>query len=295
MSQVKDLGITGGWITIDQIGTLLLFQIDIIVINKLFGTVAGGEYSIILMWNTLIRSAAGMLAGVLTPVILACYARKKFEELVVISKNAVKIMGLSMALPIGLICGFSPLILSLWVGPEFSRLSPLMWLLLSHLSINMSVLPLFPINVSYNKVRIPAIVTIFSGIVNLLLAVTLSLKTGCGYYGVAFAGAIVLTARHFFFVPMYATRVLGASKIPFKSSMIQVVLSTLTVSGITSIIYHFLNITNVVSLIICCGIISLVYLPMIWFGFMNQSERRIIESLIPQKFMNILRINVHCD
>lgn len=295
MSQVKDLGITGGWITIDQIGTLLLFQIDLIVVNKLFGTATGGEYSIVLMWNTLIRSVAGMLAGVLTPVILTYYAKKKFEELVSISKSAVKIMGLAMALPIGLICGFSPLILSLWVGPEFAKLSPLMWLLLSHLAINMSVLPLFPINVSYNKVRIPAIVTIFSGIMNLLLAVTIPSITGWGYYGVAVSGAIVLTARHFFFVPMYATRVLGISKNPFKGSMIQVILSTVIVSGISSMIYYLSNISNVVSLIICCGIISLVYLPIIWLGFMNQSERRTIESLIPSRIVNILRINANCD
>lgn len=295
ISKVKDLGITGGWITIDQMGTLLLFQIDIIVVNKLFGTVAGGEYSIILMWSTLIRSAAAMLAGVLTPVILTCYAKKKFEELTTISKSAVKIMGLSMALPIGLICGFSPLILSLWVGPEFSRLSPLMWLLLSHLSINMSVLPLFPINVSYNKVRIPATVTIFSGVMNLLLAVILSLITGWGYYGVAVAGAIVLTARHFLFVPMYATRVLGVSKNPFKGSMIQVILSTAIVSGVTSMTYYFLNISNTVSLIICCGVISLVYLPAIWIGLMDHSERRTIESFIPQRIVNILRIKVNYD
>lgn len=295
ISQVKDLGITGGWITIDQIGTLLLFQIDIIVVNKLFGTAAGGEYSIILMWNTLIRTVAGMLAGVLTPVILTCYAKKKFEELVIISKSAVKIMGLSMALPIGLICGFSPLILSLWVGSEFTRLSPLMWLLLSHLAINMSVLPLFPINVSYNKLRIPALVTIFLGIVNLLLAVIIPSITGWGYYGVAVAGVVVLTARHFFFVPVYATKVLGISNNPFKNSMIQVILSTVIVSGIASMIYYFFNISNIINLVSCCGVISLVYLPMIWLGFMSQSERRTIGSLIPPRIVNILRINVNCD
>jgi len=295
ISQVKDLGLTGGWIIIDQIGTLLLFQMDIILVSKMFGTVAGGEYSIVIMWNSLIRTIAGMLAGLLTPVILTYYAQKKFEELIILSKNAVKIMGLAMALPIGLICGFSSLILTLWVGPEFARLSPLMWILLAHLAINMSVLPLFPINVSYNKLRIPAIVTIFSGIMNLLLAVTIPSITGWGYYGVAVAGAIVLTARHFFFVPMYATRVLGLSKNPFKSSMIQVILSTVTVSGIASMTHHFLNISTSIGFIICCAIISLVYLPIVWLGFMNQSERRIIESLIPPRIVNILRVNVNYD
>jgi membrane protein EpsK len=287
-SRLKELMGTGGWITIDQIGSLLLFQMDIILVNKLFGTVAGGEYSIVLMWSALIRTIAGMLAGVLTPVILTYYAQKKFEELIVLSKSAVKIMGLAMALPIGLICGFSPLILSLWVGPEFARLSPFMWILLGHLAINMSVLPLFPINVSYNKLRIPAIATILSGIANLLLAVTLSNIMGWGYYGVAVAGAIVMTFRHLFFVPMYTTRILGVSKNPFKNSMIQVVLSTIIVAGIASTIYNCLNISNVVTLIFCCGMITLVYLPTVWFIFTTQSERRIVESFIPSRINNIL-------
>jgi membrane protein EpsK len=290
-SRLKELMGTGGWITIDQIGSLLLFQIDIILVNKLYGTIAGGEYSIVFMWNSLIRTIAGMLAGVLTPVILTYYAQKKFEELIALSRSAVKIMGLAMALPIGLICGFSPLILSLWVGSGFIRLSPLMWVLLGHLAINMSVLPLFPINVSYNKLRIPAIATILSGIANIVLAITLSTMTGWGYYGVAVSGAIVLTARHFFFVPMYATKVLGMSKNPFKSVMIQVFLSTIIVSGITSLVYHFSNVSNVLAFIINCGIISLAYLIIIWFTFMSKPERRIVESSMSLSSLKKLKIS----
>jgi O-antigen/teichoic acid export membrane protein len=287
MAHVKDLGITGGWLIIDQIGTLLLFQMDIILVNKLFGVAAGGEYAIVLIWNAVVRAAAGMLAGVLTPLILTYYAKNKFDELVSISKSAVRVMGLTMALPIGLICGFSSPILSFWVGPDFVRLSPLMWILLSHLAINMSVLCLFPINVAFNKLRIPALATIVSGIANLLLSVILSTKTGCGYYGVAVAGAIVLTIRHFFFVPMYATKVLGISSNPFKIPMIQVFMSTVIVAGLASIINYFSDISDLVTLIVCCGIITLIYLPIVWFVFMNEPERNLIESFIPTRIKNL--------
>jgi O-antigen/teichoic acid export membrane protein len=290
-SRLKELIETGGWITIDQIGSLFLFQMDIILVNKLFGTVAGGEYSIVFIWNSLIRTIALTLAGVLTPVILTYYAQKRFEELVVLSKSAVKIMGLAMALPVGFICGFSPLILYLWVGPDFSRLSLLMWILLCHLAINMSVLPLFPITVSYNKLRIPAIATILSGIANLLLAIILSTITGWGYYGVAVAGAIVLTARNFFFVPIYATKVLGMTRNPFKDTMIQVFLSTVIVGGIASAMYHLSSVSNILTLIVDCGIISFTYLIIIWFIFLNQPERRMIESIIPLNLLNKFKIN----
>jgi O-antigen/teichoic acid export membrane protein len=280
ISRLKELTGTGCWITIDQIGLLLLFQMDIILVNKLFGTAAGGEYSIVLIWNGLIRTIAATLAGVLTPVILTYYAQKKFDQLVILSKSAVKMMGLAIALPTGLICGFSPLILSLWVGPEFARLSPLIWVLLGHLAINLSVLPLFPISVSYNKLRTPALATILSGIANLLLALVLSTSTGWGYYGVAIAGVIALTMRNFFFAPIYTTKVLDMSKNPFKDTMIQVLVSTVIVAGITSVIYHLSNVSNVLALIINCGIISLIYLIIIWFIFINKTERRMIESSI---------------
>ena len=218
-SKVNEITGMGGWVIINQIGSLLFLQIDLIVVNKLFGTVAGGEYSIVLTWSMMLRTIAGMLVGVLTPVILTYYAKERIDELINISKSTVKLTGLAMALPIGYICGFAPQLLSLWVGPEFAKLSLLMVLMLSHLVINLPVMPLFAINVAYNKVRIPGIVTFFMGIGNFLLAVMIPYLTGWNYYGVALAGAIMLTLKNAFFTPWYATKVLGISRTTFVNSM----------------------------------------------------------------------------
>ena len=105
-------------------------------------------------------------------------------------------MGMGMALPIGLMCGFAPSLLSLWLGPEFVELVPLLWLMLFHLVINLSVLPLFYINVATNSVKLPGWVTLVMGIGNLCLAIALPLLFGWGYYGVAAAGAIALTLKN---------------------------------------------------------------------------------------------------
>ena len=80
-SKVKGIMETGGWIIINEIGSLLFLEIDMIVVNKLFGAVAGGEYSIVLTWSALLRAIAAMLIGVLTPMILAYYAKERIEEL----------------------------------------------------------------------------------------------------------------------------------------------------------------------------------------------------------------------
>jgi O-antigen/teichoic acid export membrane protein len=288
-SQLKNLMGTGSWIIINQIGALLFTQIDLIVVNKLFGIAAGGEYSIVLVWSTVLRSIAGMLAGVLTPIILTYYAKQKFDDITTISQRAVKFMGLAMALPIGCICGFAPQILSLWVGSEFIKLAPLMWLLLMHLVINLSVLSLFSINVSYDKVRIPGLVTLMTGLGNLLLAIIIPSITGLGYYGVGVAGAIMLTAKNSVFTPWYAARVLGIPKKTFVVSMVPGTIAALMVAGIASLVNYYMNTSTLISLAIYCSLISLIYLYSIWMIGLDEFEKKFIKLQIPNNLISKLK------
>lgn len=294
-SKVKEITEMGAWVIIDQMGALLFLQIDLIVVNKLFGATAGGEYAIVLTWSTLLRTIAGMLVGVLTPVILTYYAKGKIDELINVSKSAVKFTGLVMALPIGYICGFAPQLLSLWVGPEFAKLSPLMFLMLFHLVINLAVMPLFPINVAYNKVRLPGIVTFFMGIGNFSLAVLIPYITGWNYYGVALAGAIMLTLKNAFFTPWYATKVLRISRTTFVNSMIPGVFSMIITTGISSVTAHYLNISGFVSLVSCGLILTTVYVYILWEFCLKESERKMIDSFIPLKIKSVLYTKSQCD
>jgi membrane protein EpsK len=283
LAKVSEIMGMGGWVIINQIGSLLFLQIDLIVVNKLFGTVAGGEYSVVLTWSMMLRTIAGMLVGVLTPVILTYYAKERIDELINISKSTVKLTGLAMALPIGYICGFAPQLLSLWVGPEFAKLSLLMFIMLSHLIINLPVMPLFSINISYNKVRIPGIVTFFMGLGNLLLAIIIPYITGWGYYGVAVAGAIMLTLKNAFFTPWYATKVLGISRVTFITQMLPGVFAMFIVAGLSYIVAQYLQISGFLALLVCGIVLTAVYLPVTCYFCLDNSERQTVESIIPFK------------
>ncbi|WP_048052905.1 lipopolysaccharide biosynthesis protein [Methanosarcina mazei] len=294
-SKVNEITEMGGWVVINQIGSLLFLQIDLIVVNKLFGTVAGGEYSVVLTWSMMLRTVAGMLVGVLTPVILTYYAKGRIEELINISKSTVKLTGLAMALPIGYICGFAPQLLSLWVGPEFSKLSLLMILMLSHLVINLPVMPLFAINVAYNKVRIPGIVTFFMGIGNFLLAVIIPYLTGWNYYGVALAGAVMLTLKNAFFTPWYATKVLGISRTTFLNSMIPGIVAMFLTGVVSSLITNYLQISDIISLLFCGIILTALYLLISWEFGLKPLERQTAGSFIPVKIRRRLNLEAKCD
>lgn len=294
-SKVNEITQMGGWVIINQIGSLLFLQIDLIVVNKLFGTVAGGEYSVVLTWSMMLRTIAGMLVGVLTPVTLTYYAKGRINELISVSKSTVKLTGLAMALPIGYICGFAPQLLSLWVGPEFAKLSLLMVLMLSHLVINLPVMPLFAINVAYNKVKIPGIVTFIMGIGNFLLAVLIPYLTGWNYYGVALAGAIMLTLKNAFFTPWYATKVLCIPRNIFLNSMLPGIFAMVITAGVSLLIFNYLQISGIISLLICGIFLTAIYLSVVWEFGLKDLEKQIVGSFIPVKLRSRLNLEVKCS
>jgi membrane protein EpsK len=152
--------------------------------------------------------------------------------------------------------------------------------------VSLCILPLFAINVAFNKVRIPGIVTLLFGMGYVILAFYLPQVLGWGYYGVAVAGVIVLTLRSGFFVPWYATKVMGISSHTFTRSLISGVFATLVTAGFTAIIGKIFLISSFLNLVIFSGIISLVYLIIIWFVGFNTFERELFKNFIP-KFKKI--------
>ena len=286
-SRLRDLLTMGWWSIINQVGSLFFLQIDLIVVNILFGALATGEYAVVLVWATLLRGIAGTLSGVLSPMILTYYAKDKIPEIIRISKSAVKWLGLFMALPIGLICGFAPQLLTIWVGPQFARLAPLLWILTFPLVINLCVLPLFAINVAFNKVRVPGIVTFLMGMGNVILAFSIPLLLGWGYYGVAVAGAIVLTLKNTFFIPWYATRVMEISTKTFTKSIFSGVVATLFIAGTALIILKFFIVSSLMSLACFGTFISVISVFFYWRFGMDQYEQTFFAVYLNNKVKEI--------
>ena len=281
----------GWWVVINQVGTLLLFQIDLIVVNLLFGATSAGEYSIILQWGLLLRSLAFTLAAVLVPTILTYYSLKQTENLIITTRSAVKLVGLTMALPVGLICGFSSQLLTIWVGTDYTNLAPLLVLLTAHLAINMSVQPLFSVNVAYNRVRVPGLVTMLLGTINLLLAIGIPLVTGWGYYGVAMAGIIALTLRNSLFIPWYTARILNIQTTVYLRALFPGALAAIFIgvvaTGTTSVALPL-----VPMLIIAGVLISLMYGAIVLGLGLTTAEKHLFRSYLPHRWTNLIgRVN----
>lgn len=264
----------GGWIFINQIGTLLFLGIDLVVVNKMLGAEAGGQYGAVMTWSGMLRSLAGVVATIFGPSIISLYGRRDTPGLVGYSRRAVKFVGLMIALPIGLICGFAQPLLRIWLGPAFESLAPLMFLMNIHLGVNLAVLPLFNIQVAANHVRLPGILTLVAGMGNLGLALLLAGPVGWGMYGVAAAGAFMLTVKNIVFTPIYGAYILGLDYRAFYREIIPVVGATVVLAGVGWWLSHNLQLHTWLGLGLAGLAVAGVFLLATYRLLLTNEERR---------------------
>jgi len=277
--KLREMLSMGGWMVVNQAGTLLFLNIDLLVVNMVLGAKAGGQYAPLLQWSVMLRTLAGVIAGVLTPTIIAYHARADHEGLVRISQQSVKLMGLAMALPIGLICGLGRPLLQTWLGKDFAHLAPLLALLTAPLCINLAVLPLFSINVAVNKIRWPGIATLVLGLLNLGLAIVLAKPLGWGLYGVAAAGAIVLTARNAVFIPLYGAWVLKQRPSIFLWAMVPSVVATAGILAFCGSLIGHWSLATWPRLAAAASVVTALYAVLVWCVGLKSTERGLLAQL----------------
>lgn len=289
-SRIRDLWNMGGWVFIHEIGALLFIQIDLIVVNLIFGATASGEYAIPLQLVNQLRTLAVVFAGVVTPMILTFFAKGQIETMIQVTKSSIKLMGLTMALPIGLVIAFASLLLTIWVGQTYAFLDILLVLMTLHLIVNIAIIPIFSIRIAFNRVKIPALVSLFMGLGNFALAILLALYSGWGYYGVAVAGAIILTLTNLIFNPWYAARILKVPIYVFLNPLLPGIFATIGIIGMALIITSIVKISTFPTLAIVALIISGGYgLLLLAFG-LNNFERNLFCSYVPRYFKKFLKI-----
>jgi membrane protein EpsK len=281
-SRVRQMFGMGGWLVVNQVGALLFNNVDLIVANTMLGAEIAGKYGSVLLFSTMLRRLGQTASTVLTPTILTKYAHGDLDAVNRISKQAVKFLGLAMALPIGVLSGLAQPLLVLWLGPYFQDLASLLVMLTAHLVINLAVLPLFGLNIAFNKVRLPGIVTLSLGVFNIGLAIVF-VKFGWGALGIAAASAIVLTAKNMIFTPIYAAIIQKLPWWKFMPIMMPGGIAALSTAGITYGMTRLVNLYSWFVLIAVLGIISLLYVLIVYFLVLDRDDRKLLVALLPSE------------
>lgn len=280
-SRLKEIGGMSTWVLINSVGLLLNTQISLIVVNKLFGEVAGTEYSLAAVWSSLLINIAALVTNLLTPMTYSYYAKQDREGLIHFTSMTIKIIGLSMALPIAFICIFSPQLLTIWVGSEYAHLAPLIWICVAPVIIKIMTSCIAPITVAYNRVRSLVFLTLPMGFLNVILALLLPSFFNIGIYGVALAELITVLLRYGVINPLFIAYVMQIPIFTYLKKMLYGIGGILVLSVVGFALVSIVAISTLPALILAgCGI-SAVYLLFVLNVVLHPDEKKMIRSCLP--------------
>ena len=271
------------WATIDQLGFLLLTQVNLVIVNAMFGAATTGRYGALVLLSGLIVMMTWSVSEVVRPAIMGRYAAGDVNGVTNLAGRSVKILASGLALPIGLLCGFGRPLLTLWLGPEFADQEVLLILIVSHLTLNLSVTPLVHVITAYSKVRLEGLLTLTLGVLNIPLAIVFARLSGWGVAGVAAATACIWTVRNFAFLPSYSAKIMGLPWWTFYGPLIRGALATVIIALVSLAARQIWSPATWLSLGATATVIGALYCFAAYFINLNRSDRELLRDLVGRK------------
>lgn len=269
-----------GWVVVNMTGAMLLARADVIIINAFFGAAVTGGYASVVQLSLLLEYVVNAASIVLRPLILSKYAQMDFSGLQDLSVLSIKLLGLMLAIPVGLLCGFATPLLSLWLGPAYTFLSWLLFLVVFHQGLNLSVRPLLFVQNAYNRVKGPGIITLVTGVAAIVLAVLLSMWGKWGPAGVPIAIAITWTLKNVVYIPIYTARIMKMRWWVFLPPIAPGAVGTIFVGGCAYAISRFSYPGSWGALAGYSILIALAYAAIVWAAGLSEREKSFLKTQI---------------
>lgn len=276
------------WTLVNRLGSILFLRSDIWIINRFISPVAAGQYAAILVIANFIRQLASQVSGQLAPTIMTFWAKEDLHNLRRLLSFSVKVLSLGLAIPVGLICFNGGEVLGLWLDSSYVNLALLLFVMMVHMPINTGILPLFTLNTASNSVKLPAMITLAMGIVNVVLSYVLGVTYGYGAMGVAIATAIVLTLKNAFFIPIYGASVLNLPRMSFLGATFGsvVMLGVVYLLNLVPIrTWLHLEDAGFGGLAVQAAFVCACCAALAWYVIISKDEKRVLTGMLPARLL----------
>jgi membrane protein EpsK len=280
---------TSLWVFFHEIGSIIFLNTEMLVANRTLTLGIAGMYGALLVIPKNIRIVAQAVGSVWGPSLLTKFSRSDFSGMDKVVRYAVKLTGFTIALPIGGLIGMARPFLVIWLGPEYEVMTWVLVVMICHLSVNLISSPFLNVQVTLNKMTLPAITSLVLGILNVILAVILSRSIGA--MGIVFAGALTLTLNNFVFKPIYAAKIMGRKWWHYIQILLPIIATTLGVGLISYSSVQILRKPSLIKLLTMGVAISCIYLPIAYRIGLSENERGLVLEMLIRMTSGIPVIN----
>ena len=258
-SKLKDMGGMGLNSFFNSLGILLYTSSDIIIVNVLLGSVESGRYGITVQCGMVVTMLGGSITRLLAPVLVELIAKDRRDELINYIVRFTKLITVFSAIPFIVFVVFSKPILGFWLGNDFESLYLLNIFVVSNQLFHQTTSLTFTYFNMKNKLRIPAIITFITGLLNIILSVFLVKFTGLGVYGVALGTFISIFLKTIIFNVIYASKLLKISPLLVWKSVLKGIYWPVLLGGTLFFLFSFTSIDSILVLILSIVSLLIVY------------------------------------
>lgn len=199
----------GVWNSITQLGSVLANGLDLLVSNVMIGAVSMGVLSIAKVIPQAMDSVASAITGSFQPTLMRLYAQGDVDGLVAYAKWAMRVVGLVIALPVGIFLALGTDFFRLWVPSQDAGLL----YVLSGFGVGMwafggPTLVVQNIFTVLNRIKVNSLLICAGGVLVMLVEVLLLKTTRLGLFAIAATSFAERTVRNLVYVVPAGSRYL---------------------------------------------------------------------------------------
>jgi membrane protein EpsK len=279
-SEVREMGGLGGWMAILRVGIMLFQGTSLLVVNFVFGSEATGRYGALLLVVEAIRLLGDTVASVLSPAIMSRNATSESWSVRSLAERASKLMGLAIALPVGLAGGLAGPLLLAWLGPDFARCDLLLLLMVGPVLVNLSVVPMAYVLISRAQIRWHSWTTLILGLLNVVFSLLVAVCTDLGIMGVAAVNGL-LSVTNSLLTATYCSLELGLRWRSFYSQIGIAVIHAATFGTACYLFASLVQPRGLFTLACVAAAMSVIYVGFVAVASLNQEDRTSLLGLLP--------------
>lgn len=275
--KIKVLLSSGIWNTITQCGNLLLEGLDVLIANIFINPVASGVLSVAKVVPNMLNQITGNIATTFGPPITYLYAEGKMKELKTEVNRNIKLVAILANIPIGVTFVLGKDFFKLWVpSQDPNKLSVLASLTLMGILISGCGCCINNVFIAVNKLKLNSIITIVTGIVNIIAVYILLSKTNLDVYVIAGTSSCIAYIRFLGFSAPYAAVCIGQKWYSFYFALFKAVSNILIpiACGIVSVCLIEINswLTFLFAVTLTCALTVILDIGI----YLNKEERHIV-------------------
>lgn len=276
-SSIKKLVVSGICNSLNSLGNTLNSGLDLLITNMMLDTVTMGELAIAKTIGTMSISIYQMISHAFQPLLLKTYAKNEKEKLLDRLFLAMKISGFFMGVFFVFFVTQGKAFYKIWIPTQnIERIYILTIITLLSSVLEGIMGPLYYIYTLAVKNKIPCIVTVCGGILNVGVMYILLKETYLGVYAVVGTTAVIMLFINFVTNPIYMAKCLNIKWTIFYPVIMKYILSIIVSLVFCSGVVRMFVVEHWGDLFLILGIETLLFVCIYIFMMFNKNERDVM-------------------